>query len=77
MLRTLKQSLNIYDFYPVDNRKRKANAKEFFLKNGPKSPDLEETKFEIAKFRQWVLTRPQNIPQFLNFCTFFFAAKFG
>jgi hypothetical protein len=49
MLRNLKQSLNIYDFFPIDDPKRKANAKEFFKKNGPKSPDLEETKFEIAK----------------------------
>jgi hypothetical protein len=30
MLRTLKQSLNMYDFFPVDDPKRKASAKEFF-----------------------------------------------
>jgi hypothetical protein len=64
MLRTLKQLLNIYDFFPVDDPKRKASAKEFFLKNGPKSPDLEETKIEIAKFRQWVL-KYTTIPNFL------------
>jgi hypothetical protein len=29
MLRTLKQSLNIYDFFPIDDPKRKASAKEF------------------------------------------------
>jgi hypothetical protein len=64
MLRTLKQLLNIYDFFPVDHPKRKASAKEFFLKNGPKSSDLEETKIEIAKFRQWVL-KYTTIPKFL------------
>ncbi len=29
MLRTLKQLLNTYDFFPVDDPKRKASAKKF------------------------------------------------
>ncbi len=73
MLRTLKQLLNTYDFFPVDDPKRKASAKEFFSRMVQSHQIWRKQNLRLPNLDNgfW------NIPQFLNFCRFFFVAKFG